>query len=130
MRFTQTGLLAAVVLLALVVNAAMSQKNADKAEKPVPAAQAKRFELRVIRVGNTFQSMRFNAVTGESWIMSVDKYEKVPEPARIPAGEYEVTLITDGTNWMAFRIDKLSGSTWQLRGNRWIKVKEPDEKPE
>ncbi len=101
------------------------------AQKPAaPPAQKKDYELRIIRVGPTFQAVRFKVNTGESWRMAGDHYEKLPETGPVPAGDYEVTLVTDDTNWMAFRIDRLTGATWQLRNNKWLKVKEPGEKPE
>jgi hypothetical protein len=96
--------------------------------EPMPAAKGKQFELRLIRVGKTFQSIRFNVSTGETWTIVEDKYEKVPETGPLPAGDYDVTLVTDDSDWMAFRIDRVSGTTWQLRGNKWVKVKEPEEK--
>src|SRR5262245_61548436 len=100
------------------------------AQKAEPGGEQKRkdYELRTIRVGKTFQGVRFKISTGESWIIDGDEYTKIPEAA-IPAGEYDVTLITDDSNWMAFRIDRLTGTTWLLRNNKWVKVKEPAEKP-
>jgi hypothetical protein len=95
--------------------------------EPMPQPKGK-FELRMIRVGKTFQAIRFNVTTGETWRMVGDKYEKVPETDAIPAGDYDVTLVTDDTEWMAFRIDRVSGTTWQMRGEKWHKVKEPDPK--
>jgi hypothetical protein len=97
-------------------------------KQEMPAAQKKGYELRIIRVGNTFQGIRFNVRTGESWTLSGDRFEKLPETTPVPAGEYEVTLITDDTNWMAFRIDRRTGATWQMRGNRWVQFKEPNDK--
>jgi len=103
---------------------AFAQKKTD----PQPDGKRKDYELRIIRVGNTFQGVRFKVSSGESWVMEGDKYEKIPEAAPVPAGEYDITLVTDDTNWMAFRIDRLSGATWQLRNNKWMKVKEPEDK--
>jgi hypothetical protein len=96
------------------------------ADKPDPPKRGE-YELRIIRVGNTFQGVRFKSTTGESWVMIADKYEKVPDDD-LPAGDYDVTLVTDDTNWMAFRIDRRTGATWQLRDGKWMKVKEPDKK--
>jgi hypothetical protein len=96
--------------------------------KEAPAEKRKDYDLKVIRVGKTFQAMRLKVSTGESWIMDGEKYVKVPEAGAIPAGDYEITLVTDDTDWMAFRIDRQSGATWQLRGGKWAKVKEPEAK--
>src|SRR5262245_47961221 len=93
---------------------------------PQPPAVQKStdYELRLIRVGNTFQSVRCKVSTGESWVMAGNQYEKVPETGPVPLGDYDITLIADDNNWMAFRIDRLTGATWQLRNNQWNKVKE------
>jgi hypothetical protein len=115
--------IACTVGVGVLPRAALAQKA-----EPMPPAKGKQFELRLIRVGNTFQSIRFNVITGESWRMAGDKYEKVPESGEVPAGDYDIQLVTDDTDWMAFRIDRVSGTTWQMRGNKWIKVKEPGEK--
>jgi hypothetical protein len=101
--------------------------RADKADAP-PATKTRDYELRIIRVGNTFQGVRFKVSTGESWSMEGDKWTAIPETGQVAAGDFDVTLVTDDTNWMAFRIDRLSGAAWQLRGNKWRKVKEPDDK--
>jgi hypothetical protein len=101
------------------------------AAEPAPAAGAapkKNFELKIIRVQNTFQAIRLKSSTGETWLVSKDHFERIPETGVLPAGAYDVQLITDDTNWMAFRIERVSGATWQLRGNRWIKIKEGEEK--
>jgi hypothetical protein len=96
------------------------------AQDPKPApTQKKDYELRIIRMGNTFQAVRFKPATGESWTMKGDSYEKIPETGPVPAGDYDIILVTDDTNWMAFRIDGRTGATWQLRGNRWNRVTEP-----
>jgi hypothetical protein len=108
-----------VVRIAWAPAAALGQK-----EEPV--RKRSEYELRLIRVGNTFQGIRFKSTTGETWRMDGDRFEKIPESGPIPAGDYEVTLVTDDTNWMAFRIDRVSGATWQMRGNKWHKVKEPE----
>jgi hypothetical protein len=98
------------------------------AADPAPAAKKGDYEFRLIRVGNTFQGVRFKVATGESWYIDRDKYVAIAEAGPVATGDFDITLVTDDTNWMAFRIDRLSGATWQMRGNKWIKVKEPDEK--
>ena len=120
------------LLVLLIASAAPFAGAAQPAQKPAgaPAAKGKEYELRLVRVGNTFQSVRFKVRSGEAWTMNGDRYTKIPETGPVPAGDYDVTLVTDDTNWMAFRIDRVSGTTWQLRNNKWVPVKEPDEKPE
>ncbi|MCI0461030.1 MAG: hypothetical protein L0Z62_29125 [Gemmataceae bacterium] len=124
-RLFLAGLLVLVVPYAWGPSPILAQKQEGPA-----AAKPREYELKIVRVGNTFQGLRYKVRTGESWMLSGDRYEKVPETTPVPAGDYEVTLITDDTNWMAFRIDRVSGATWQLRGNRWVRFKEPDAKGE
>jgi hypothetical protein len=116
-----------LLLVVLFLLAGMASAAPPEKADPAPA-KGKRHELRLIRVGNTFQSIRFNVSTGEAWTIAGDKFEKVPETTPVPAGDYDVTLVTDDTNWMAFRIERVSGSTWQMRGNKWLKIKEPEQK--
>lgn len=89
-----------------------------------------RHELRVIRVGKTFQGLRFKVSTGESWQLVVDKYEKIAETGPIPPGDYDITLVTDDSDWTAFRMERNSGFTWQLKNRKWVKFKEPGENKE
>ncbi len=115
----------AISLLALLclLDAAAPTASAQP-EKP---ADKERFELRIIRVGNTFQGLRFKTTTGESWQLVVDKFEKVPETGPVPPGEYEIKLVTDDNDWTAFRIERKTGLTWQLKNRKWVKFKEPGE---
>jgi hypothetical protein len=101
---------------------------AQKPETPPAQKKGNDYELRIVRVGNTFQGIRFMVSTGESWTMVLDRFEKVPETGPVPAGSYDITLVTDDKEWMAFRIDRNSGATWHMRGNKWHKVKEPGDK--
>ena len=116
-------------LVVLVVVTAACAGGAASAQRPA-AAKGREYELRLIRVGNTFQAVRFKVRTGEAWTMSGDRYKPIPETGPVPAGDYDITLVTDDVNWMAFRIDRVSGATGQMRGNKWVPVKEPTEKPE
>jgi hypothetical protein len=115
------GLLVAVALVPMPCSAV-----AQKADPPAAKAKEKEYELRIIRVGNTFQGIRFKVGTGETWLMNGDKYDKLPESGALPAGDYDVMLVTDDTNFIAFRIDRQSGATWQLRERKWVKMKEPE----
>src|SRR3954447_243647 len=109
----------AVALLLAVA----AQLPALAQDKPAPR---KEYELRVIRVGSAFQSLRWKVATGETWLIAGDRYEKLPEATQLPPGDYDVTLITDDMNWMAFRINRTSGATWQLRNRKWALVKEAE----
>lgn len=122
------NLLIGLVMLLAAVCIWDSGALAPQASAQKPDPPRKDYELRVIRVANSFQAVRFKNSTGESWVMVADRYDKIPETGNVPAGDYDISLITDDTNWMAFRIDRLSGATWQLRDNKWNKVKEPGQK--
>jgi hypothetical protein len=104
--------------------------RADNKADPAPPAKKGDYELRIIRVGNTSQGLRFNVSTGESCFLDRDKFVAIPETGPVAAGDFDVTLVTDDNNWMAFRIDRVSGATWELKNNKWVKVKEPEMSPE
>lgn len=112
--------------LLLALDFAAAQPVEPKPGLKIEPKMRRDYELRIIRVGNTFQGLRFRNSTGESWMLVTDKFEKIPETGFVPAGDYEITLITDDNNWMAFRIDRLTGATWQLKNRQWNKMKEPE----
>lgn len=99
---------------------ASAQKDGGKAKGPED------YELRILRVGDTFQGIRFRRTTGEAWQISVDRWEKIPEAAPVPAGNYDVLMIGTDMDFTAFRWDRATGATWHLKGRRWVKVKEPE----
>ena len=69
-------------------------------------AEQDRYELRIIRVGTTFQGLRFKTATGDSWQLVVAHYENIPETGPLAPGDSETTLVTDDNDWTAFRIDR------------------------
>jgi hypothetical protein len=101
--------------------------TALKADPPPAKVKEKEYDLRVIRLGKGLAAIRYKVATGETWGLSGEKYDKLPESGVVPAGDYEVTLLTtDDTNFLAWRIDRQSGATWQLTDGKWVKVKEPE----
>ncbi len=92
-----------------------------------PAQKSKDYELRVIRVGDSYQAIRFKANTGESWFIDDEKFVKIPETGDVPAGDFDIKLITDDKDYIALRIDRTSGATWLLRNRKWSKIAEPKE---
>jgi hypothetical protein len=126
-RMLLSGLVV-LVGVAWIGRAPLPQTARAEAADPAPAPKKPEYELRIIRVGNTFQGVRFKVGTGESWYIDREKYVAIAETGPVAAGDFDVTLVTDDTNWMAFRIDRVSGATWQMRNNKWNKVKEADDK--
>jgi len=124
----QTFLIPGLVLLGVVcICGVLSMPPAALGQKPAPQPPKNDYELRIIRVGKTFQGVRFKVSTGQSWTLAGDKFEKVAESGPVPPGDYDIQLITDDMNWMGFRIDRRTGATWALRDQRWVKFKEPEE---
>lgn len=54
----------------------------------------------------------------------MDKWEKLPEAAALPAGNYEVVLIPTEKSFLAIRFDRNTGATWLFQARQWNKVKE------
>jgi hypothetical protein len=116
------------LMLAMTVVGVLFHFDATPATTQQPKPDDKdRYELRVIRVGNTFQGLRFKVTTGESWQLVVDKYEKNTETGPVAPGDFDIKLVTDDNDWTAFRIDRKTGLTWQLKNRKWVRFKEPGE---
>jgi hypothetical protein len=54
----------------------------------------------------------------------VDKWERLPESAVLPGGDYDITLIPTANSFVAVRHDRKTGTTWLLQARRWNPVKE------
>src|SRR5262249_39083261 len=93
--------LAAMVCLACWL-AAGTPAFAQKAE-PAPAKAAKVYELRMIRVGDMYEAIRFKVATGESWLAEGGKWEKIPETGDVAAGDFEVTMVATEKDFVAMR---------------------------
>jgi hypothetical protein len=89
-----------------------------------PAMPAKGYELRVVNVGEVYKAIRFKPATGESWQLLGGRWEKLPEVAPPPAGDYDVLLIP-AESLLALRLDRATGATWLVQGGRWTPIKEP-----
>jgi hypothetical protein len=98
---------------------------AQGAEKDKPAPGAKAFEMRLLRIGDTYQGLRFNTATGESWQINLEKWEKVPETEAPAVGEYQITLIAGENGFLALRLERTTGATWLLKERKWNRIKEP-----
>jgi hypothetical protein len=98
----------------------LGQKAEPKAERPT-------YELRMVRVGNTFQGIRFKPATGETWLIVGPKWEPLEESGPVPAGDYDITLVATEEAFSAFRFDRKAGTTWILKERKWVKLQEPKE---
>jgi len=97
-----------------------------------PAAKSKKFELRIVRLRDTYQGFRFRPDTGESWQISKEGWIKMAEADPVPVAKYDLLLVTTEENLTVFRVDRASGHTWQLQARLWVKYDEPskdDAKP-
>src|SRR5262245_40269148 len=117
----RTLLRAAVLaaMLSVVAGPVWAQEGA----KPAPARKA--YEVRTIRVGDTYQGIRFKPATGETWQLAGEKWQALAETAAVPAGDYDVILIPTEETFLGIRVDRTTGATWLLRNRKWAPVKEP-----
>jgi hypothetical protein len=99
---------------------------AQKGELSPQDKSLKQYELRLIRVGDTVQGIRFKPTTGKAWYIAVDKWVLIPETGEVPAGDFDVLMAPLERDFTAFRFDRLTGLTWQLKDRKWVKVKEPE----
>jgi hypothetical protein len=95
-------------------------------DKPVGTAQG--FALRVVGVGNQYQTVRFKPSTGESWQLQEVQWVKIEEVAAPRAGDFDIVLIPS-RSLLAVRFDRAGGGTWLIRGQKWIPIKEPRPNP-
>src|SRR5262245_34287483 len=103
---------------------------AQEAEKGKSEPASAPYKIELVKIGNTYQGLKYRPATGEAWQIVVDKWEKISEMANCPAGEYQITLIPDENGFQAIRMEILTGTTCLLRNRKWNPIKEPDiEKP-
>ncbi|MGE3806384.1 MAG: hypothetical protein AB7K24_17075 [Gemmataceae bacterium] len=85
-----------------------------------------RFEhdARFVRVGNTTHGVRFKTASGEAWLLAIDKWQKIAEDGKLPAGDYEVFLVGGENDFSAYRFDHKTGATWTLSPTdlKWVRV--------
>lgn len=93
--------------------------------QPAPGPASK-FDLRIARVGETYQGFRVRPDTGESWQIEQLSWRKVVEADPVPVGNYDILLNVADEGLLPIRIDKLSGHAWFLQARQWVKYDEPD----
>jgi hypothetical protein len=116
------SMLVLCVSTAVLLLASPATALAQKVDvKPPP----KNFEMRTVRVGNTFQGIRFKPATGETWLINGRMWDKIEETGAVPAGDYDIFMVATEQDFTAFRFDHLTGATWHLQNRKWVKVQEP-----
>ncbi len=117
----------ALVLTVLVVWVIISQTNVGigAAEAAPPAAK---YTLTPYTWGNPVKSynfVRMNNSTGESFFSNAGTWKKIDDDAPVPAGDYEAKIASTADFAAVIRFDKISGRTWWTVNNKWTEVKNP-----
>lgn len=66
--------------------------------------------------------IRFNRVTGETWLADGSQWVALDDSEILPSSEYYVTLVSaenDAKGYSAARIDRNSGRIWWLKQRSW-----------
>ena len=69
--------------------------------------------LRQLRLGNgTREVIRFNPVSGESWLLSGEKWKRIADVGTLNPGEFDIHVLEgpQRTNWYVFRFDRVTGN--------------------
>jgi len=72
----------------------------------------------------SWDAIRYNVRTGESWRIVGDKWVKLGEPKAVPESTYEVRMVALANDWGAIRFDVQSGRTWKAREGAWVEIAE------
>ncbi len=71
--------------------------------------------------------VRYDQVSGESWLAQTGQWIPLEETEFLPAGDYEISVLRadqDKKGYVALRMDRLSGDSWWLNGKRWQRFAE------
>jgi hypothetical protein len=90
-------------------------------EAPVAS---KPYAMRLVRVGDSYQGVRFKPATGQTWQIVAGRWDPIAEDEVAPAGDYDVTLIATDKDFTAVRLERVTGATWLLQARKWNRVKE------
>jgi hypothetical protein len=95
-----------------------------QASQTVMASENSPFALCVGTYKNNTKSvvLKYNKITGRSWLLNKDKFEKIPEKKSIPRSNYTIVVMPVKNGWFATRIDTKSGKTWRLKNRMWVKM--------
>ncbi|WP_315983068.1 hypothetical protein [Aliamphritea spongicola] len=67
--------------------------------------------------------MRYNRLTGESWISEGGSWVPLGDDYELPISEYEIQISSaaaDAKGYVAARIDNNTGDTWWLNDQQWV----------
>ncbi len=67
--------------------------------------------------------VRYNRLTGESWISEGGSWEPLADDFQLPISEYEIQIKSaggDAKGYVAARIDNNNGDTWWLNNQQWV----------
>jgi hypothetical protein len=120
-RESQMSKLHAVVVISGVWLVAAAGVIAQEAAEPAPGPK---YDLRIVRVGDTYQGFRFRPDTGESWQIVTLSWRKVAEADPLPAGKYDILLNVEGDNLLPIRVDHKTGHAWFLQARQWVQYDE------
>lgn len=116
--FSRSCLVAGLAWGSLALPAVLAAQE-DKAPVRKP------FEVRLVRIGETYQGIRFKPATGEAWQIRGDKWDKLAEGEAPLAGDYDVILILADEKLLSLRVERATGATWLLGAGKWNRIKEP-----
>ncbi len=123
--FRNTLLLPMVVAVALVPWTGLCT-----GQNPQPAARSE-FRMRLIVSRDGYETnIRFNARTGEAWLVSRNRMDPVKEKGEVRQGEYDVVVASGDTSWWAFRVERKTGKAWTLSRGQWNEIVEAAPPPE
>ena len=74
--------------------------------------------------GQSWDAIRYNVRSGESWRIVGDKWVKLADPKPVPEATYEVQMVALVNDWGAVRFDVQSGRTWKVREYAWVEIAE------
>ena len=124
-RESQMSKLLAVVVISGVWLVAAAGVIAQESGEPAPGPK---YDLRIVRVGDTYQGFRFRPDTGESWQIVKLDWRKVTEGDQLPAGKYDILLNVAEDSLLPIRVDHKTGHAWFLQARQWVRYDEADAK--
>ena len=120
----QLGLLGLVCLaagwLAGQINTARAM--AEPAGNSSSTANASKYDLHSIYIGDSWEAWRIDRNSGEAWHEADNKLVKVKDPNPVPSGDYNVSLIANGKFYLAHRIDQKTGRMWRIDTDHWVEL--------
>jgi hypothetical protein len=114
--------LACLLLCGLAAASLIPERASGQDKERVIVEPRFEHDARFVRVGNTTQGVRFKTATGEAWLLVLDRWEKIADGDKLPAGDYDVFLAARDNDFSAYRFDHKTGATWVLADQKWVRV--------